>query len=223
MDSPFQYGFTVYGKKNCCRFTNTQKQLPEPFVVYADFESILKPENGELDVTQGVDTGTESSTTVFQEHIPCSFAYEIVSSVDPDFSGPLAMYRGEDAAEMFVRKLQQEAKQLCDEYISTPKPMVFTTVDSLSFTNSTTCHICAKPLGEDTVRDHCHITGKYRGTVQNKCNLNYRIYPKSWKLPVVFHNLKGYDGHLIVKLLKSEFGKVTMIPQNLEQYLSLYQ
>ena len=38
---------------------------------------------------------------------------------------------------------------------------------------------------------------------------------------MVIHNLKGYDGHLIVKSLKNEFGKVTVIQQNLEKYLSL--
>ena len=109
------------------------------------------------------------------------------------------MYRGEDAAEKFVRDLQQEAKQLCEEYIATPKPMIFTTVDSLSFRGATTCHICTKPLADEKVRDRCHITGNYRGDAHSECNLNYRIKSKSWKLPVVIHNLKGYDGHLIVK------------------------
>ena len=84
-------------------------------MAYADFESILKPVNGGVDVTHGVDTETGSSTTVFQEHLPCSFAYKIVSSVDPDISRPLVMYCGEDAAEKFVRDLQQGAKQLSDE------------------------------------------------------------------------------------------------------------
>ena len=126
------------------------------------------------------------------------------------------MYRGEDAAEMFVRKLQQEAKQLCEEYITTPKSMLFTMSDSLSFAYTTTCHICTNPLGEDKVRAHCHITGKYR-----ECNLNYRIKSISWKVPVVIHNLKGYDSHLIVTALKNEFGKVRVIPQNMEKYLSL--
>ena len=49
----------------------------------------------------------------------------------------------------------------------------------------------------------------------------YRISKSGWKLPVVIHNLKGYDGHLIAKALKSEFGKVQVIPQNMEKYLSL--
>ena len=174
------------------------------------------------DVTQDVSTGTASSTTVYQEHVPCSFAYKVVSSVDPDFSRPLVMYRGENAAEKFVRDLQKEAKQLCDEYIAKPKTMIFSTEDSLSFTNATTCHICTKPLtDDDRVHDRCHITGIYRGVAHSACNLNYRTTPKSWKLPVVIHNLNGYDGHLIVKALKSEFGRVGVIPQNLEKYLSL--
>ena len=49
----------------------------------------------------------------------------------------------------------------------------------------------------------------------------YRISKFYWKLPVFIHNLKGYDGHLIVKALKSEFSKVQVIPQNMEKYLSL--
>ena len=205
-----------------CHFTNIQNQLSAPFVVYADFESILKPVNDRVDVTQGVSTGTASSTTVHQEHVPCSFAYKVVSSVDPDFPRPLVMYSGEDAADKFVRDLQKEAKQLCDECIAKPKTMLFSTEDSLSFTNATTCHICTKPFtDDDRVRDHCHITGIYRSTAHSACNLNYRITPKSWKLPVVIHNLKGYDGHLIVKALKSEFGRVGVIPQNLEKYISL--
>ena len=102
-----------------CHFTNIQKQLSATFVVYADFESILKPLNEGVDVTQGVSTGTASSTTVYQEHVPCSFAYK----VDRDFSRPLVMYPGEDSATKFVRVLQKEAKQLCDEYIAKPKTM----------------------------------------------------------------------------------------------------
>ena len=91
-------------------------------------------------------TGTASSTNVYQEHVPCSFAYKVVSSVDLDFSRPLVMYRGEDAADKSIRDLQKEAKQLCYEYIATPKTMIFSTEDSLTFTNATTCHICTNGL-----------------------------------------------------------------------------
>ena len=43
------------------------------------------------------------------------------------------------------------------------------------------------------------ILGSTCGAAHGACNLNYRITPKSWKVPVVIHNLKGYGGHLIVK------------------------
>ena len=192
-------------------------------MVYADFESVLKPLS-DCDTTQGVTMGEEPSTTAFQEHVPCSFAYKIVSSVDADFSRPLVMYRGEDAAEKFVRDLQREAKQLNVEYFKSPKPMMFSVEDSLAYTDATDateCHICAKPLADDCVHDHCHITGIYRGAAHSVCNLQHRLNPKTWKLPVIIHNLKGYDGHLIVKALKNEFGKIKVILQNMEKYLSL--
>ena len=131
------------------RLTDIQKQLPAPFVVYVDFESILKPVDKDVDTTQGVEVGRESSSHVFQEHIPCSFVYKVVSSVDPNFSRPLLMYRGENAVEKCVRDLQQEDKQLFDEYIATPKPMLLTATELRSFNNATTCHICIKPLGDD--------------------------------------------------------------------------
>ena len=71
------------------------------------------------------------------------------------------------------------------------------------------------------MRYHCYITGNYRGADHNACNFLHRISRTGWKLPVVIRNLKGYDGRHIVKALKSESGKVTVIPQNREKYLSL--
>ena len=66
-----------------------------------------------------------------------------------------------------------------------------------------TCHICKKEFRTDDsdkkrykVRDHCHYTGKYRGTAHNICNLRYKT-PK--KVPVVFHNGSKHDYHFIIK------------------------
>ena len=73
-----------------------------------------------------------------------------------------ASYRGEDAGEMFVCGLQEEAEQVFQEYIATPQqlPSIVT---------------CNQPLGGDKVHDHCHIVGNYRGAVHSRCNLAYRI------------------------------------------------
>ena len=54
------------------------------------------------------------------------------------------------------------------------------------------------------VRDHCHITGLYRGSAHNDCNLKLRIKPEEIKIPVIFHNLKGYDSHFIMQ----QIGKI---------------
>ena len=141
-----------------------------------------------------------------QKHLPCSFAYKVVSSVIPDFSRPLVSYRGENDGEMFIRKLQEEADQLFQEYIDTPQQLLeLTDAELRSFHTATNCHICNQPLGGDMVRDHCHIVGNYRSAERSRCNIAYRISKSEWKLPEVMHNLKDYDGHQIVKALKSEF------------------
>ena len=41
------------------------------------------------------------------------------------------------------------------------------------FQDATNCHICGFELGTDRVRDHCHLSGKYRGVAHNECHLNY--------------------------------------------------
>ena len=62
-------------------------------------------------------------------------------------------------------------------------------------------YICEKlfDVGDDKVRDHCHITGKYRGPAHWSCNINLKL---SRKIPVIFHNLRGYDSHLIIQEIR---------------------
>ena len=63
---------------------------------------------------------------------------------------------------------------------------------------------------ERPLLDHAHLTGKYRGAEHSEVNLafKYQRFNNNKKNPsyivtVVFHNLRGYDGHH----LKSKFGK----------------
>ncbi len=89
------------------------------------------------------------------------------------------------------------------------------------------CYLCDEPLGADRVRDHNHLTGEFRGAAHNECNfkLQYRCDKKNTKffIPVVFHNLKNYDGHLILKGFKpGQFkkGNISCIPSNMERYIA---
>ena len=72
---------TKFPKDPRCRFTNIQKQLLAPFVLYADFESILQLIDDEaMDNTQGVAVGGDglAASGPFQEHLPCRFVYKVV-------------------------------------------------------------------------------------------------------------------------------------------------
>ena len=86
------------------------------------------------------------------------------------------------------------------------------------YKQATKCHICFKPFKEDNrkVRDHCHYSGKYREATHSLCNLQYKI---SSYIPVVFHNLAGYDAHLFIKEL-AKHGKMGVIAKNTEDYIS---
>ena len=66
------------------------------------------------------------------------------------------------------------------------------------FQLSNCCWICDKlfDVGDDKVKDPCHITGKYRGAAHWSCNINLKL---TKKIPVIFHNLIGYDSHLTIK------------------------
>ena len=48
-------------------------------------------------------------------------------------------------------------------------------------------------------KDHCHITGKYRGSAHQEYNLKLKIESEDIKIPVIFHNLRGYDSHFIMQ------------------------
>ena len=99
---------------------------------------------------------------------------------------------------------------------------------------ATHCHICEKKYKVDDVpvRDHCHVTGKYRGSAHQSCNLKLQISAEKIKIPVVFHNLKGYDSHFIINELgdiikkaketEEEEIKINVIAQNAEKYMAFY-
>ena len=89
----------------------------------------------------------------------------------------------------------------------------------------TNCYLCKKPLLQknyrDAVKDHCHITGKYRGAAHNSCNLKLRINPKTDQIPVVFHNLRGYDAHHLMQAMANLKKEVKCVANNMEKYITI--
>ena len=82
------------------------------------------------------------------------------------------------------------------------------------------CADC-KTNNRSKVRDHCHIEGTFRSAAHLECNLQYSIKSNNWKLPVFFHNLRGYDGHLLLKAVNKKYGRCRVIPTNMEKYLAI--
>ena len=91
-------------------------------------------------------------------------------------------YRGNYVAKTFVEHMLQEEERLITT-LRNPLPLKMSTDDELSFQAADKCFICMQELGSDRVRDHCHVTGKFRGAAHNACNLNLK---QRERIPVVF-------------------------------------
>ncbi|KAK5637863.1 hypothetical protein RI129_000146 [Pyrocoelia pectoralis] len=190
-------------------FKHFSYQEKVPFVLYADLESILEkcPDN------------QNANTRLCDKHVPFSIAYYLKCSYDDSLS-KFRLYRGNDCIQWFVKELQGIANWT-NEIFNTVVPMEALSKEQIeSFENATHCHICKKPFqpGEIKVRDHCHFTSKFRNASHNACNLNYK---DTHVIPVVFHNLSGYDSHFIIRQLALNIpGQMSLLPVNKEKYIS---
>ena len=206
-------GQNVKLEKGFIEFKNFNRQIPVPFKIYADFECLLKG------VDCGVDNDCFSYTNKHQDHIPCSFAYKVVC-VDNKFSKDIVLYRGKNAVLKFIKCIFKEygyCRNVMKKHFN--KNLIMTAEQNEEFEKSNICWIGGKliDLSDNKTRNHCHITGKYRRPAHWNCNINLKI---SKKVPVIFHNLKGYDSHLIFKKLSKFNCKISVIPNELENYMS---
>ena len=184
-------------------FENHKNMLPVPFVIYADFEALTE----KIDSCQPSDD--KSYTSTYQSHKACGYGYKLVCRYDDKYSKPEKNYRGEDAIEKFIREMLSEVSH-CQKMVIKEfnKPLVMTYQNEKDYQSATKCHICFRKFKfvnggingtKLKVRDHCHITGQYRGAAHSECNLKWTISADKLKIPVIFHNLKGYDCHFIMQ------------------------
>ena len=141
------------------------KYQPAPFKIHADFDCILK----------SVKSNQGFYTEKYQDHIPCSFSYNLVC-VDNRFSKPIVVYRGGNAAYIFIEAILKEyeyCKKVMKNHFN--KTLIMTEKEEESFRSSNKCWICEKLIDDEKVRDHCYITGKYRGKAHWNCNVNLKL------------------------------------------------
>ena len=224
--------------ENILKFNNFHKQLPVPFVIYADFEAITKKVQGcKQSAEMENEKNKRSYTEAYQTHKDCGSAYKVICCYNDKYSKDICIYRGENAVYKFMEKMLEEV-EYCKNIIKKHfnKPLVMTEDDEQCFKTMDGCHICGEKYTDKDVRvrDHCHITGKFRGSAHQECNLKLRIKPGDIKIPVIFHNLQGYDSHFIMQQIgeiankyahKSKKGKeqpllINAIPNNMEKYMA---
>ena len=142
------------------------------------------------------------------------FTYRVVGLKSDHSKQPVA-YRGVDAADKFVEYMVMEEEEI-EQKIKHCEPMFMTGSDWQSFKKATHCHICNKELNPVRVRDHCYVTRKCRGAAHSDFNINYTFTGLSL---VIFHNLRGYDSHLIMQAIGKVNKQIKCIPNNLEKHI----
>ena len=197
-----------------------EKSLKVPFIIYADLECLLQ----KINTCQN--NPDKSYTEKKATHRPSGYSLVTCCSFDKS-KNERKYYRGEDCMKMFCKDLKEQAMKI----INYEKKEMIQLNDEEKETheNQKICYICEQEFCANknnekefrkmrNIRDHCHYTGKYRGTAHSKCNLNYKI-PR--EMPVVFHNGSTYDYHFIIKQLAKEFKrKFDCLGENMEKYIT---
>ncbi|KAL9987185.1 hypothetical protein ACROYT_G001444 [Oculina patagonica] len=183
--------------------------LPKPLVMTSeDWENFKKAENCHI-----------CEKTLVKQNFLDSLPVWIGNNEELNYFGQLhkkCYYRTKEAEQSLDTEYYYELKRLEQE------------THKVAAKNQKNCLACQKPLIQpnykDVVKDHCHITGKFRGAAHNVCNLIMRINPKTVQIPVVFHNLRGYDAHHLMqamsKISKEAQKEVKCVANNMEKYIT---
>ena len=196
----------TFSWKNQLKFEDYYMKVPVPIGVYADFECINQP--------------TDDLKVLFKQ-IPIAVGFYVI----PPFESKYYSYFGTDCTKWFVKEMLN-LKQEANKYFKTNLELQITPQEEESFKLAEECWLCEQPFTEyeQPVRDHDHLTGRYRGAAHNTCNINCKQKSSSF-VPIFLHNFSGYDCHLIFQeLLIQAFEKgyePKIIPKSMENYVSI--
>lgn len=204
------------------KFESWGKTQRHPFVLYADFETLLVKSNE----IKG------DRTRAFQSHVPMSYAI-LVKPADcipvdlmQQFDIPQnpIVFRGSDesdctVARHFVLSVAEIARRISILLRTYNAPIVMSEKQHHVHGEKTVCDFCLSAFTEGNckVADHDHLTGAFRQTLCNTCNLAVKS-PKF--VPCFLHNLSRYDGHFIVTELGYDTNTISVIPNSEENYIS---
>jgi len=189
------------------------KQQIKPFACELDLESIL------------IDDKCDKTDRLIQKHVPVSFFIKCFHTQSKHIFYEKLYLGSKDCIDQLFSALDQIRGKILPFIRNNMKMEKLSPRQEREFQDASICHICKKELGDDRVKDHDHATGLYRGPAHDKCNLNYSF--RNYEIPVVVHNFKGYDSHLIMKAYgryqdeKHLHDKPRCIAANKEKYMSV--
>ena len=184
------------------KFNDWFMKIDPPTWLAADFECMNLPINKNVN-----DHDNDNVTDKLFVNKPFAIGYNIVKH--PDYNnlnlekGGYIKHFGEDCVEWFIY-VMLEKESYMKTYFKNQFEIKPDTIPENYDQN--TCWLCQKEFKlkdikeNPIVKDHCHLTGRFRGLAHNNCNLNTRKAHTSF-VPILFHNFSGYDCHLISEKL----------------------
>ena len=187
---------------------------PIYFRIYADFEADNEKDNSSVG---------NKTTNIYKQN-PVFNGYHIVSELEDVlksdyYKSPL----GYDNVDWFVDEVIKLENKMAFYFKNTNKDIIMTDNDNENYENINICRFSEKEILSDKVRDHCHLTGDYRGPAHSKCNINVTQKQSNF-IPFIFHNFSNYDCHMFFKKLvdkKKDKVDFDIIPKTNEEYISV--
>ena len=151
---------------NFIKYNHGEKSMKLSFVIYADLECLLEK------LSTCINNPNESSTTKINKHTPSGYSIFTRYSFDKS-KNKLNYYRGKDCMKKFSKDLREHVSKIIN--YEKKKMIPLTTEEKIYFNKQKISYICKKEFNNNEkknykVRDHCHYTGKYRGSAHNICN-----------------------------------------------------
>ena len=162
---------------------------PLLFRNYADFEADNEKDNSIIG---------NKTKNIYKQN-PILNGYRIVSELDDVLqSGYHKSPPARNNVDWFVDEVIKLENNMAFYFKNTKKDIIMKRKDEEDFRNNNICRFCEKNIESDKVRDHCHLTGKYRGPAHSKCNINV-TQDQSNFIPFIFHNFSNCDCHMLLK------------------------
>ncbi|XP_071124236.1 uncharacterized protein [Mytilus edulis] len=204
--------------KNILEFNNHHFKNKLPFVIYCDFEAYNIPMQ-----SCTPDPNKSYIKPISKQEIN-SYGMYVHSDYPEIYKPQYFSYVGDDAVEKYVEKVMKIYKEITYKiYLNEKKKPILNNHEEDEFQEATGCYICGEEFKEsEKVREHNHLSGKYRGAACQSCNTKEG---KATKLiPVFFHNGSNYDFHFLIEELmkyEDEYNKVKLLSKNSENYISI--